>query len=497
MRFTISAEPATLDFLGASDVWSLTIGELISDPLVVFDEDLSIRPAAAASWEWSADHRELRFHLTPGLSWHDGRPVTSADVVHTYQRLIDPLTGDATRAASLSLVTDVIAIDPETVLVRYAQPFAPALSAWAVVPLVPAHTDPESFPPIGCGPWKLARWDRGERLILAAYRDHPRNPPLIERLELEVLADYSTRLAALDAGRVDISGLLPSQWRDRKKDADFLGRFNITEFRMLYYWYIAWRMDGSNPFFADARVRQAMTLAIDRQAYLDSLGADASAVAVSSFHPESWAFDRSVSPWPHDPARARALLDEAGWKLGEDSLVRERGGVPLRFTLTYAATSAETEKIAAFVKASLAEVGAETELRPLEWAVCLDAIRRRDFQALMSGMHLDPDPDPYDLWHSSQTETGANYAGLADEQIDGWIEQARVSFEREERSRIYRLVQRRLHELQPNTFFFYPNSRSVVVRELAGVSAGPRGMLRVRPGPAAWHWQAPPPSAAR
>jgi peptide/nickel transport system substrate-binding protein len=488
VRFPIPADIAGLDFSRASDTVTRTVLELISEPLVTFDQQLEIVPAAAESWEWSEDGLRLRFTLRDGLVWHDGRPVTAGDVVHTWRTETDPLASDPGRAAGFNLVRSVEQVDDRSVLVTYERPFAPALASWSTVPLLPAHVPAGADPPVGCGRWILERWDSGERIVLRSHDAHPEGPTLIPRLELEVVPDYSTRLAALLAGRLHFASLLPRQWQAHRGDPEFMARHAVHEYRVPYYWYIAWRMDGSNPFFEDARVRRAMTMAIDRGGYLAALEGSAAPLPVSSFHPSGWAFDPAIEPWPFDPARAGGLLDAAGWSLGPGG-GRERAGTRLSFTLTYAQASAENEKIAAFVQDGLGRIGVEVRLEPLEYAVLLERLRERKFEALMSGMRLDPDPDPFDLWHSSQIDAGRNYAGLADGSLDAWIESARETLDRRERTRLYSLVQRRLHELEPQTTFFYPTSRVAVVEELQAVEVGPLGPLRGRPGPAGWSWK--------
>jgi peptide/nickel transport system substrate-binding protein len=265
---------------------------------------------------------------------------------------------------------------------------------------------------------------------------------------------------------------------------------------VLFFWYVAWRMDGNNPFFDDTGVRRAMTLAIDRGGYLQSLFRGEGSLATTSFHPDSWAYDDSLEPWPHDPDRARELLAAAGWRDRNGDGVRDRGGQTFRFTLTFPQTSAETEKIATLVQADLREVGVACELEPLEWAVFLERARAGRFDAMMSGWRLGPRPDPHDLWHSSQIDGGANYAALDDARIDAWIEEARRTVDRERRRKLFHDIQRRLHELQPDTFFFYPASRLAYDRRIEGVDVGPLGPLRAWPGPYAWRLTGGPPDGS-
>ncbi|MBP7146100.1 MAG: peptide-binding protein [Acidobacteria bacterium] len=486
VRWYLPTDPRTLDSARATETSSFVIAGMLGDPLLDVDARLEFVPRVAESWDWSDDHRVLTFHLRDGVRWHDGRPVTAADVVHTWKVLSDPARSSPDRSAAFNLVESVEAPDPRTARVVYSRPFAPALVAWAQ-PLLPAHVADRAAHPVGCGPWTFERWDRGERVLLRANADYWDGPPAAPAFDFEILGDYATRLAALESGSLDGAPLMPDQWERVRDDAAFAGRFTTLEYEMLFFWYIAWNGDGSNAFFADPRVRRAMTLAIDRQAYVERVTRGAARVAVTSFHPGHWCYDPDLAPWPYDPARARELLAQAGWSDRDGDGVVERDGRPFRFELLFSQPPADNARAAAFVQDSLGRVGIAVVLRAAEWAVFQDRARDRDFQALMSGRYLGVDPDPYELWHSSQAAPGgANYAGLRDPELDGWIERARETFDRGERLRLYRLVQARLHELQPDTFFFYPVSRLAVSRQLTGVRPSPLGAILFWPGTRTW-----------
>lgn len=485
IRFPIPTEPPTLAYTEANNHVALAIDELIGCRLAAWSNDLELLPAIASEWSYSEGGRALTFRLREGARWHDGQPVTADDVVHTFEVLSAPEHAAASFADGFDMIERVEVLGPREVRVTYREVYAGAVSIWTA-PLIPEHRPLDEPEPVGCGPWKLADWQRGERIVLSANPEFVGGPPRTERLELEILEDYSTRFAALRAGRIDMAGLLPAYWNRLQEIEGWRERWEVHPYRVLFFWYVAWRLDGSNPFFDDVRVRVAMTHAIDRPGYLQSLFDGQGRIATTSFHPDTWAYDDSIEPWPHDPGRARELLAEAGWSDTDGDGVRDRSGHPFRFTLTYPQTSAENEKLATLVQADLREVGVECELQPLEWAVFLERIDDGRFEAMMSGWRLGPEPDPHQLWHSSQTGGGANYAGLSDPQLDEWIERARRTIDRNARKRLYHRIQRRLHELQPDTFFFYPTSRLAVDRRISGVRVGPLGPLRAWPGPRSW-----------
>ncbi len=373
--------------------------------------------------------------------------------------------------------------------VHYKRPYAPALVAWSQTPLVPRHRPPGDGEVVGCGPFRLARWERGQRLVLVPDPNHWAGAPNVTELRLEVLGDAATRFAALRSGALDMCPVGPDQFVQYEADTALRKRFRPLSYHVLFFQYVAWRMDGSNPFFGDRRVRRAMTLAIDRQTYVRELQRGFGTVPVSSFHPDSWGHAPELAPWPYDLARSRALLAEAGWRAGAGGIL-ERGGVPFRFKLTYAATNAETGRIAEFVAAQLAQAGVAAELEPLDWAVFQERTAARRFEAILFFRYLDPDPDPFDLWHSSQARSGVNYAGLRDPEVDHWIECAREDLDTARRADYYARIERRLHEEQPDTFLSCPEARMLVDARLRGVSGSPIGMFEHWPGPAGWTWSA-------
>jgi len=483
-----STDVGSLDFARAGDVPSRTLHELISEPLVYYDKNLEIVPAAAATWEVSADALTIRFTLRGDLRWHDGRSVSSRDVVHTWRIMTDPASGAPDRAANFSSVVSVEADGPSSVVVRYRSPQPSAFDTWATAPLLPAHVPiGTSSLPVGCGPWILEEWSPGQRIVLRANPDHPYAAPRLSKLMIEVISEPATSFAALRSGDVDIAPLYPHMWQSVRDDSGFRDSFEVQPWAPLHYFYIAWHIDESRPLFVDARVRRALTHAIDRQAYLDSFGGPDDRVGVTSFHPDIWPHRKEIPPWPHDPAEARRLLQESGWIDSDEDGVRDHDGRSLEFDLTYPSGNAQTERIALFVRSELSKVGIDARLAATEWSVMQQRIRSRDYSAVMLGLRLDPDPDPFNIWHSTQASIGLNYAELRDSEVDRLIDEARRTFDRPLRERLYTQMEERLHRLEPATVLFYPSSRLAASKTLAGVEVGPRGATRWRPGPSAWH----------
>lgn len=491
--------PRTMNWVaGSRDGTTDLLAHLISDSLVYNDARLELVPKLARSWEWSEDRLTLTFHLREAARWEDGTPVSADDVLYTFEAIRDPDSGADNLRAQFNMVESVSAPDARTVVVRYREPFAPAVASWNVA-LLPAHRyrdqpdfhdNPLARTPLSCGPWKLVSWDPDREVVLEPNPDYYLGSPGPERLVVRFIREMSTRFQALENGELSIDSLSPIFRQRALGDEDFLSRFRLEPYYVLYLWYVAWNGDGTNPYFTDPRVRRAMTLALDREGYAAGPFFGQAKVATSSFHPVQWAYDRELEPWPYDPGAARALLREAGFADTDGDGVLEREGRPFHFTFTYAAVGEDNRRLAAWLRDSLAEVGVEVELEPLPWPALQERLAERRFESLMLGLWMDVDPDPFELWHSSQAEAGINRVAYRNEEVDRLLEEGRRQVDREKRRAAYRRVQALLHRDQPFTFLFYPASSAAISRRLRGVGISPRGAYLFWPGPSAW-WLSP------
>lgn len=489
--FPLPSEPTTLNFVTGSDYVGECVGRLVGDGLVDRDESLRIVPRLAESWDFSPDGRVLTFHLRQGARFHDGKPLTSADVAYTYERVIDPNSRAVGRVDGFLPIERVETPDEKTVRVTYRYPYAPALAAWEV-PILPRHLyEREDFltasgnrAPVGTGPFRFVSWEAGRRIVLAANEDYWGGRPYLDSIELPIVPSQETALQALLAGEVDYASLTPVQWEARSADPSFSRRFATVEYLPLFFYYIAWRSDGSNPYFSEPLVRQAMTLALDREGYVRSVLRGAGRAATSFFHPSVLPPDPSRPAAPFDPAGAAALLDRAGWKIDSRSGLRTRRGVPFRFTLLIFSGGQDHVQFSQVAQESLQRLGIEMSIQRLDWPTLWARLQKGEFQAALSGIvsSVDPDGIAYGMLHSSQVKGGQNYAGFNDAQTDAWIEEGRREVDPGQREQAYRKIERRLADLQPYTCLFSPLTRAAMARRLGGVRPGPRGLIATSPG---------------
>jgi len=485
----INSDPPSLDFLTCTDVWCLLVARFVTDSLVDEGENLETVPRIATSWEFSEQDRVLTFHLRQGVRWHDGTPFTSRDVLFTYRRTIDPASG--ARADQFQDVQEVTAPDDFTVKVRFRQPTVLALDMWKV-PLLPEHLSegaraaPNSpSHPIGTGPFRFVRSERGREIVLEANPEYFLGRPYLDGMVFRVIPAPATQFQALLTGETDWSPIPAAEWPKQSSRPEFRKQFQIFEYPALFLYYIGWNERGA--LFSDARVRQAMTLALDRQGFVDKVSHGAGIAAAGTFHPGHFGFDPALKPLPYDPEKAAKLLDEAGWRLTPQG-VRQRGNRVFRFTLLIFQGDPMQQQIASLLADSSGRLGVQMEIKVLDFPALLERMHRHDFEAVLSGWALSSNPDPTALLHSDPVLGPSNYVGYSNPEMDHLLLDSRHATDPDKRREIYRRLQELQSRDQPYTFLFFPVMRVALDGRFRDVRASPvASPLKPYPGPLRWY----------
>ena len=500
LRSHMTQDPSSLSLIGKPDQNSDIIASLVTDSLVKYDDNLVLQPRLARSWEVSSDRLTWTFTLRDGVKWQDGVPFTSRDVVFTVEKVRDPATEARSYRSAFEDLASIEAVDQLTVRATYRAPYADVLDYWTL-PMIPEHLvgkDPQflsgefSRHPVGCGPFRLVHTDPGREILLEANPSYWDGRPLLDQIAFRILPDERTAFEALLQGDLDLMHVTPDLWKEALAStrASRLSRF-------VYYrhavWYVGWNQDGSNPFFGDPGTRRAMVMALDRPRFIAQALGNLARSAVGTYHPDSPWFDRSVTPWPYDPAAAGRLLDEAGWKDNDHDGVRERDGVPFAFTLLVPASTQEiVDRIAVWVQDSLGKIGVRMSIERIEWRAFQERRREHRFQAAMASLTFSPAPDRFEIYHSSARAHGFNYVGLCDPEVDRLLMEGRRTFDPASRREIYRRLQRRLHELEPLSCLFNFAAPVLFDSRLEGLKRTPLGLSlglwQTTPGPRQWRF---------
>jgi peptide/nickel transport system substrate-binding protein len=501
VRAFLSKDPASLSMLGKTDRNAEIFAVQVTDSLVQYDARLDLQPRVAESWTFSNDHKELTFRLRPGVRWHDGQPVTADDVVFTVNKVREPAVENRVWAPLFRDLESVEAIDERTVRAVYGKATPDDLEGWRL-PLLPRHlaaqdedllTGEFARHPVGCGPFRFVSHVAEQEIVLEANDDYWDGRPAIDRLVFKIYPDQRTAYQALLTGDLDIATVTSALWVEARNSsaADRLEAFSYANFSV---WLIVWNQDGSNPFFTDARVRRAMVLALDREPFIASVVHGQARPAATTYHPDTTWADPAVMPWPHDPVRAARLLDEAGWKDTDGDGVRDRDGQPFRFALMIPASKQQlSDQIAVWLQQSWADIGVSAEIDRLEWQAMRERRNEGRFQAASFSLTFSPNPDHFEVYHSTARKTGYNFGGFSDAEVDRLTESGRYTFDTDRRREIFGLLQSRLHELEPITCLFNFSSPVLHDKRLQGVVPSPLDYWRTTQGPRNWRWSETPP----
>lgn len=494
VRVYLAAEPASLSLIGKTDSNSEIIATQVTDSLVQYDAALELQPRLAESWELSADRKVLTMHLRTGVRWHDGAPLTADDVVFTVNKVREPATENRTWGPQFRDVTSVEAVDPSTVRASYSVASPDFLEAWRL-PILPRHLagrDPDlltgefSRHPVGCGPFRFVRRSIAGEIVLEANDDYWDGRPQIDRLIFRVFADQRTAYQSLLTGDLDIMHMTTSLWEEARS-SERGKNLKSTVFHRLSVWHIAWNQDGSNPFFDDARVRRAMILGLDRDRFNKGVLGGLARKGLTTYHPDTRWADPRLEPWPYDPSAARRLLAQSGWSDSDGDGVLDRDGRPFEFSLMIPVSSQKlVDHMAAWQQESWAELGIRTLIEKLEFQTFRERRNSGRFDAAEAAFNFTANPDQYELYHSSARDGGFNFFGLADDEVDRLLEQARSTFDDAERVRLYRQLQARLHELEPLSCLYHFATPVLYRPRLSGVRTSPIGYLTMTEGPRLW-----------
>lgn len=465
----------------SSDASSHEVAGYLFNGLVKYDKNYKIVGDLARSWDIENGGRLIRFHLRNDVYWHDGEKFTARDVMFTYRLIIDPKTPTA-YAEMYKLVTKARVIDDYTFEVEYAKPLAPALISWGSLQVLPEHilkgqdisSTPFSRKPVGTGPFKFVSWETGARITMKANDRYYDGKPYLSGVIYRIITDQNTEFMELKAGNIDMMGLTPLQYLRQTGAPDFQKSF--TKYKYLSDGYTFLGFNLTRKPFDDKRVRQAFAYAIDKEEIIKGVLQGLGEVATGPYKPGTQWYDADVKKYPFDPARAKALLKEAGF--AEKNGIMTRDGRPFVFTIITNQGNPLREKTAQIIQQRLKQVGITVKIRILEWTVFLkEYVDKGNFDSVILGWNILQDPDLYNVWHSSQIgPKKLNFVGYKDKEADALLVNGRETFDNNARKKCYFRFQEILAEQQPYVFLYVPYALPAVSSRIKGIVPAPAGI---------------------
>jgi len=432
----------------------------------------------------SKDGKTITYHLRHGVTWQDGKSFTADDVVFTYRVIMDP-NNPAPSRVGYELIDSVSKVDDYTVVVRLRRPYAPFVVTFLATPatypycVLPehlfggstniAHSSYNTLP-VGTGPFRVSHYEQGSELDLVANDRYWRGRPGLKEVQWRIVANDNTLLTLMKTHEIDMYYRLPHVYRRQFVDAQGETVVHAPFTRLVDIGF-----NIASPIVADVRVRQALAYATDRQSIIDKVTQGAGILTDSDQPPYIWAYDPNAPKYPYDPKKAAALLDSAGWKVGESG-VRVKDGIPLRLGLAGIAGDAESMTMREMLQAQWQQIGVVTEIKSYPSDILYGPLsaggieQSGHFDVILEGFANGSDPDDSVLFECRwRPPAGQNDYHLCDRELDAVEEQALATNDTAARKADYARIQEILGEQLPMYVLYFEQYEFAVNADLRGL----------------------------
>lgn len=476
LYMSYSANIGRLNPILATDSASSEIAGWLFASLITYDKDANIKLEIAKSYRF-IDDKNLIFELKTNAFWHDGAQITAEDVVFTYETITSPQIFTP-YASEFRQVESVKALDKYRVLIKYKEPYFKALESW-MMPILPRHrlknekdlmTSKFNFAPIGSGDYIIKNFEQAKDIELFANDRYFIHRPNIDKVVYKYLPDSATEFLMLKTKKLDIGGLTPLQL-ERQLDSDFREHFQVIEKGGNNYSYLGFNLQNTK--FKNPKVREAISLAIDRQELVDIIFLGHAKVCSGPFLPESFAFNPDIKAPTQNIKRAKELLAEAGYDENR----------PLEFEIATNSNNRLRMYTAEIIQRQLLRAGIKVKIKGMEWQAFLNTVvHPRRFDTVLLGWSLSVVPDAYAIWHGSQASKkgGFNFISYKNGRVDELIEKAEKTVDKQKLAMMFREIFGEITRDNATLFLYIPNSITAVNKKISPVEAGVTGIMHNR-----------------
>ena len=420
----VAMDPNSEPAAGFNPAYGWGAGEHVHEPLIqstltVTNPDLTIGYDLATDYSVSEDGLTWTVTIRDDVSFTDGEPLTAEDVAFTYNTV-----KASSSVSDFTMLDYAEAADDRTVVFHMNRPFSIWPYTMAVTGIVPEHAyDSATYgaSPIGSGRYILKQWDRGQQVILEANPDYYGGEPLMKKVTILFMEEDAAFLAA-QAGQVDLA-YTSATYSDQQIEGYALASYATVDNRGFNLPAVPEQTDAQgrtvgNDLTADVRVRRAINMGIDRQEMIDHVLNGYGSPAYSVCDRMPWYSE--ASEVEYDPEGAAALLDEAGWKTGDDG-VREKDGVKAELNLLYSAGDSIRQALAADFADQLGDLGISCTLEGVGWDTAYD---RALSDPLIWGWGAHTPMELYNIYHTAAGSDSALYSPYASDAVDRYMDQA-------------------------------------------------------------------------
>lgn len=514
----ITADAETINPLYSFSVNEANINELLFLSLVKHNwnnekGDIESEPMLAESWNWNDDSLSITISLRDDVEWSDGKKVTADDVVFSFDIYSDPDVQSYVYGAFENFYTDKenhVLVDktfeilsPYKLVVKFKPGSNPSLFN-IDFPIIPKHifekidrkainNSQVNSNPVTNGPFRLKKWVRNQYIILEKNpKSFLTKDETINELVFKIVPEYNSRLSQLKTGEIDV---MESIKTDDIEDIKKFESITIENVKGRTYDYIGWsnidreeynlnKKIKPNSLFGSGKVRMALTHAINRNEILKSYLKNNGSLCVGPVSPIfKKAINTSIQPYEYNPARAKNLLEEEGWKDSNHDGTLDKGKQKFEFTLTIPSGNPRRSYAATVVKQNLNEIGINVNIESIELGTFINKLSTRAIDTWMAGWVT---PLPIDLgisWHSDLETTPFNYAGYQNKEVDAILDEIKKSRNENQKNILLKKIQEILHRDEPSTLLYWVDNIVAFNNSIEGMNINPLGVIHH-----CWNW---------
>lgn len=495
LRYAENGDPRTLNPLLGSSAITADISGFLFSYSVRFDDKAQAVPDALSeiptveNGDVSKDGLTMKYKLRPNMKWHDGEKVTCEDLKFTWKAVMNP-KNNVVVTDGYRDIKDIDCTDPLVAVVHMKKIYAPYLQQlWGPAgntPILPAHilaavndnkgslnTAPYNSAPVGSGPFKFVSWQRGSQVEMEAFPDFYLGKPKINQVIFRIMPDENTMLTQLKTHEIDmVARGTGNKWPEYQQITGVKALDPAT----FQYTHIDFNL--KKPMFQDVRVRKALAYATNTQEIIEKIQHGAADATLTDQSPVlSWAYDANVEKHPFDPAKAKALLDEAGWKVGPDG-IRVKNGEKLAFTYATQTESTGGKAIQTLVLRQWHDIGVDGQVKNTPTSLFFENSQ----QGIIQGGHYDvcsfswvasTDPDDSQIYSADNLPPrGQNALFWEDKRATAAMNAALSTVDKEERKKQYFIVQEELASQVPTIFLYFRREPWVYNTDLKNFTVG-------------------------
>lgn len=442
----------------------------VFEGMYMVNELYELEPVLADSYEPSEDGLTYTFKLKSDVTFHNGDPFTSKDVVYTFNWIMDEANA-STRLANFELVSSVEAPDDTTVVITLSEADVTFMVNVATTFIYPEAYHSEigenefKVAPVGTGAFKFGELNPQQRVRLDAYEDYYRGRANLDSFQVDVVPEAAGRMSALETGQAD-----NSMWGLNAEDNTKLKESgNFTIFETLQVATNHFPLNNTHPFLKEKEVRQALMWALDRQAFADEIFLGQAKVATSNLSPAVEAFyNPDVAQYSYDPDKAKEILDAAGWVEGSDG-IREKDGVRAAFTMMVFQGDTQRRPEAEVAQQWWQEIGVECSLQEGVTSEILGGLREGEYDAgLFNWVYGGSNGDP-DARDTLGTGGANNFFMWSNEEVDQLLADGIRELDRDTRVGMYKRIQEIVAEEVPFLFLLNLQTMAFYNKRIKGL----------------------------